>query len=229
MLQYIHKKIYAKIVHISVLILVLAYSLFYPLVAVYASTLTVSVSTTTLVENTATNIIITFTLINAIAADGYINIHFPAGTTMQSELDYTDVDVLVNEVNRTLDAYTTTTFSGYDAISINVADPNSLLMQIVPESTGSGYAASSTFTLKIGTNTTYQHVGDKQYKNGAAGTATYQIVSRNVSNAEIDSGSKNITLIVAVPEFSTYVFISTLIVGGWYVHSKIKNISNVTV
>jgi hypothetical protein len=215
------RQFFTKILYLFLLTVLLCYSLFTPLI-VYAGNLSLSANVSPNTISSATNILLTFTLSGAIAANGYINIHFPTGTTMETGLNYTDVDVLVNSSNRTLDAYTTTTFSGYDAISVNVADPNNLLMQIVPESTGNGYTAGSTFTVKIGTNASYQHTGDKQYSNGSsAGTVTYQVVSRNVNNDEIDSGTSNVTLAAAAPEFSTYMYFATLIAGGWYIHRKI--------
>lgn len=195
------------------------YSLLSPF-AVYASTLTVSVALSTTSANTPTDIIITFTLVNAIAADGYINIHFPSDTTLQAGINYTDVDVLVNGTNRTLIAYVAPPTND-DSISIN----GDTLLQVVPASTGSGYAAGSEMTVKIGTNATHGTTGDKQYVNGAAGTATYQVVSRNVSNQEIDSGSRNVTISAAAPEFSTIAYTFAMSGGAWMVFRKMKQIS----
>lgn len=198
------------------------YSLLSPFAA-YASTLTVSVALSTTSANTPTDIIITFTLVNAIAADGYINIHLPADTTAQAGINYTDVDVLVNGTNRTLVAYADPAPTSTDSISIN----GDTLLQIVPASQGSGYAAGSEMTVKIGTNATHGTTGDKQYVNGAAGTATYQIVSRNVSNQEIDSGSRNVTITAAAPEFGTMMYITTMAGGAWLVYRKVKTLHQI--
>ena len=133
---------------------------------------------------------ITFTLTQAVPADGVIEILFDeGGLDIPGSLDYTDVDVAFSAVPG--GPYTERPQSfvqspGTDDVTVTSGTAGSVRIDL---NTSVGIPANNEVVVEIGTNATYGALGDIQTQLGTAtGTYPVTIYTYDASDVEIDYG-----------------------------------------
>ncbi|PIQ78623.1 hypothetical protein COV82_00480 [Candidatus Peregrinibacteria bacterium CG11_big_fil_rev_8_21_14_0_20_46_8] len=128
-----------------------------------------------------------FTTVNAIPADGYIAITLDPSFSQSGFLDYTDIDLLVDGISRSLSSFASTTEDG-----VSVSN-NAITIQL---NSSSGISAGSSVSIRIGTNAVEEFAGDDQYTNPvSASTYTTTVTTQNnVTATTIDTGSTTNTI-----------------------------------
>ncbi len=189
--------------------------------SVYALGYSPTVSLSTYVTSTAADVTLTFTPTETIAAGGYFVWDFPDGVDTTG-WSFIDVDYLVNGTNKTL------ANGGLDPSGINnFGTASQGLIYIYLDSSGSALSSGNTVVVKIGSNATHQSQGTTIFTNGSAGTATYRLSAYTKVNAntwqKLTTDADNmydVTITAATPEFSTIIYILTLIIGGAFFYHK---------
>ncbi len=179
---------------------------------VQAGSLTgVTVSPSNYTISTGTNITITFTTPQEIPADGRIYVDLfndgTAGTfSKEAGLDYTDYDVSVGGVDQILAADNST-----NAMGVEQFDD----WFYIHLKTNAAIPLGSEIIIQIGTNATFGSTGDKQWiAPSSSGTALTAIRTDDENDGALDSGSQWETISAAAPEFSDFMMILILVVGG---------------
>ncbi|MBI5134811.1 peptidoglycan-binding protein [Candidatus Uhrbacteria bacterium] len=128
-----------------------------------------------------------FTPGNSIPPSGIIQINFGNGFTREdTDMDVTDVDLLVNATQQTLSASADFTANG-----VTVADT---VLLITLNSTV-GIEANSSIEIRVGTNTTEGGTGNRQYQNPATGgSKTITMTTYNTAPTQLDSGSVTMSI-----------------------------------
>lgn len=151
---------------------------------------------------TTTSQTITFTLVQAIPANGAIEIFFnEGGFSIPAALNYTDVDVGFSAVPGgpyTQRPLSSVQSAGTDDITVTSGSSGRVRVDL---NTTSGIPAGSEVQIKIGTNASYSAVGDQLFTLSSAtttATASYPVTiyTYNTSDVELDYGR---TMIVTVP------------------------------
>ena len=149
---------------------------------------------------TTTNQTITFTLAQAIPANGAIELYFnEGGFTIPSALNYTDVDVGFSAsaggpyTQRPLSFIQT---AGTDDVTVTSGSAGMLRIDL---NTSVGIPAGDEVQVKIGTNASYGAIGDQQMSTtNATGTYPVTIYTYDASDNELDYGRTVIVVIQQV-------------------------------
>ncbi len=140
-----------------------------------------------------------------------------------SGLDYTDIDVSIGGVNKTLAATPNGQTLG---VTVDTAGGEGVFVFINASATYTGNSISDAVVIKIGTNATG---GDKQIINPVAtGTALVRAaiftdkVQSDLSDADTNTTSESMSIAASVPEVGTVVLFGASIIGLWFMMNEMK-------
>ncbi len=150
---------------------------------------------------TTTNQTITFTLAQAIPANGAIDLFFnEGGFSIPAALNYTDVDVGFSAVaggpytERPLSSVQT---AGTDRVVVTSGTTSARIH--IDLNTTVGIAAGSEVQVKVGTNAVFGAIGDQRMTlSSATGTYPVTITTYDTSDAELDYGRTRIAVVQQV-------------------------------
>ncbi len=136
----------------------------------------------------AANHTIRFTTITAIPASGKIIITPQAGSfEIPAGLDFTDIDLQVNDSQKSLTLSSVSVISGTGGqIAITLNDPESI-------------SGGSSIIIKIGTNAEFGEVGNQQMINpGSSGSYRVRVITKNLSASILDDAYAMIAITSSV-------------------------------
>jgi len=145
----------------------------------------------------AANHTIKFTTITAIPVSGTIVITPQSGNfNIPSGLDFTEVDLLINNSQKTLAASAGSGSSSAIGISVVSGTSGSLTITLNDSDAISG---GSSIIMRIGTNAEFGTTGDKQITNPTStGSYRIQIITKNSSNLTLDEDGAMAAIVASV-------------------------------
>lgn len=176
----------------AMLIVLCFYVLFLHAAPVFAATITITHTPTNTTAYQKGNHTFSFTTQTSIADNGYFYIEFPTSFSFETGIDYTDVDFLVDGVQKTLiDGPSSGT--NYGAYFYTTSTPKSLQIGIAPS--GGAISAGAVIEVRVGTNATSGFTGDKQIINPSVNNAyTLAVKTYNQPDTLRDSGTATDTI-----------------------------------
>lgn len=145
---------------------------------------------------TSTNHLIQFTTVSQIPSSGKITIIFQKNAfKIPAELDYTDIDLAVNETEKTL---AQTPGSGSDSpIGVEISTTTNSIIFTLNDT--DPINASSSLKIKIGSNAVFQTQGDQKIINPEnTGSYKIDIKTKNASDDILDDGQARIAIVLPV-------------------------------
>lgn len=166
---------------------VVALGLIIPSHGVRASVVTLTHTPSSGAASALNDHVFSFTPGVSIPPSGRVRIDFGSGFTKEdAAMDFTDVDVLVNNVQTTLAAT-----ANFTAQGVSVADTS----LVITVNSTVGVGAGTPIEIRVGTNAIEGATGDRQYRNpSSAGSPTMSLTTYNASLAELDTGSATMSI-----------------------------------
>ncbi len=215
---YFMKKIYKKILLFAraAMLFLALYAQNFAYAVNYVTNLSVTLSTS--VISTADNLTITFTIPSgmSIPSGGHVVYTIPSQFTVQSGLDYTDVDLTFAGAVKGVAAIAADATYGVsrsgNVITVTVPANGALL------ATG----GDKDLILAVGTNATNEVAGDKQFINpSSAGTYVLEVSADSASpGGDLGVTDVNMTINNAAPDLTVLSYIGVIGFGSWFVYKK---------
>ena len=179
-------------------------------------------SQTSLVAGANSDHEFTFTSYTNVPAGGLLAFGFPTAFTIPGSLDYTDVDLDIAGSPAPLAAVAGAVNNGVEIMG--PMDGTNYVMITLNSTTG--LTAGQAIVVRIGLNAIDGASGDLQIANTSqAGSASYELMALSSDLATVYYAydmAETITSGASVPEFSTYMYMLTIGVGGWLVYQEMK-------
>lgn len=146
---------------------------------------------------TSTNHLIKFTTASQIPPSGKIALYFqPNAFEIPAELDYTDIDLSINEIETNLNFHPGSGNNGSIGVQV-IAGANGSIIFTLNDT--DPIEAASVIKIKIGDNAIFQTQGDQKIINPVnTGSYKIDIKTKNASDNIIDEGQARIAIIPAV-------------------------------
>lgn len=176
----------------AMIIVLCFYVLFLHAAPVFAATITITHTPATITAYQKGNHTFSFTTATSIADNGYFYIELPTAFSFETGIDYTDVDFLVDGVQKTLvDGPSSGTNNG--AYFYTTSTPKTLQIGIAP--VDGAISAGAVIEVRVGTNAVSGFTGDKQIINPSVNNA-YSLAVKTYNQGQVlrDSGTVTDTI-----------------------------------
>ena len=181
-------------------------------------------SQTSLVASADSDHEFTFTSYSDVPAGDLLFLAFPTAFTIPGTLDYTDVDL---DIAGSPAPLASTAGAVNNGVSVFGPMDGYNYVMITLNST-SGLTSGQAIAVRIGLNAVDGTSGDLQIANTSQAGSVNYILMATTSDMNTNHYSSDMTETItsgaSVPEFSTYMYMLTIGVGGWLVYQEMKKV-----